>query len=79
MSPLVTQPTQTEKRQPWRLIKQTTTEPRNAGSQGLHYNFAKGETMVIDGSAQRGNGFVGGQWTVEAESNKASAEGQVVG
>jgi hypothetical protein len=81
MSSPMTMPAQTERRQPWTAIWPSATEakPQNVESQGLNYNFEKGETMVIDGSAQRGNGFVGGQWKVEAESNKPSDEGKVVG
>lgn len=69
---------QTTKRQPWANIwaNNAAAEPLRAESQGLKYNFEKGERMVIDGSAQRGraNGASGGQWMVEAESSAPSEE-----
>lgn len=71
----------TAKSQPWMAVWRpaAVSKPQNTESQGLHYNFGKGETMVIDGSAQRGNNFVGGRWTVEAESIAPSDENNVVG
>jgi len=75
-----TAPAQNERHQPWTAIWPSATEsqPQNANAQGLNYNFQKGERMVIDGSAQRGNNFLGGSWQVEAESNKPSGAGNVV-
>lgn len=62
------------KKQPWVdiLANGTTVTPRAAESQGLTYNFEKGERMVIDGSAQRGSGNDGsdGHWTIQAESRE---------
>jgi hypothetical protein len=70
-------PPPTKKVQPWTTIwpKATGIVPQNATSHGVNYNFEKGEAMVIDGSAQRGSGFLGGEWTVEAESNKPTQKG----
>jgi len=74
-SPTITQLAQTSsKKQPWvdLLANGATVAPRVAESQGLTYNFEKGERMVIDGSAQRGSGkdASGGQWTIQAESRE---------
>jgi len=73
-------PVHTNKRQPWTAILPASTEtrPQTVESQVLNYNFEKGEAMVIDGSAQRGNGFVGGQWKVEAESDSPSDNGKII-
>lgn len=57
--------------EPWKAVwpRAAETEQQSVQSQGLKYNFEKGEKMVLDGSAKRGHSHVDSRWKVEAESN----------